>query len=77
MPTMRKGKIVSILGVGNKSSNYDEADIELVAYVADVIWDIVARKRIETQLLEYQQQLEAQNLELMKFSLAIEQVEIL
>ena len=73
VPTMRKGKIVSILGVGNKSSNYDEADIELVAYVADVIWDIVARKRIETQLLEYQQQLEAQNLELMKFSLAIEQ----
>ncbi len=73
VPTMREGKIVSILGVGNKSSNYDEADIELVAYVADVIWDIVAQKRIETQLLEYQQQLEAQNLELMKFSLAIEQ----
>ena len=73
VPIMRKGKIVSILGVGNKSSNYNEGDVEVVAYVADVIWNIVARKRNETQLQEYQQKLEVQNLELMKFSLAIEQ----
>ena len=73
VPTMREGKIVSILGVGNKSADYDEQDVELVSYVADVIWDIVARKQTETQLQEYRHQLERQNLDLLKFSLAIEQ----
>jgi len=73
VPTMREGRIVSILGVGNKPSDYDEKDIELVAYVADVIWNIVERKRAEAQLQEYQRRLETQNLELRKLSLAIEQ----
>jgi PAS domain S-box-containing protein len=73
VPTMRDGRIVSILGVGNKPSSYDEKDVELVAYVADVIWSIVERKRDEEQLRGYQRQLEAQNLELRKLSLAIEQ----
>jgi diguanylate cyclase (GGDEF)-like protein/PAS domain S-box-containing protein len=73
VPTLREGKIVSILGVGNKSSNYDQQDIEMISYVAGVIWDIIARKRAETQLQNYQRQLEQQNLELRKFSLAIEQ----
>jgi PAS domain S-box-containing protein len=52
VPTMREGCIVSILGVGNKPSDYDEKDIELVAYVADVIWEIVERKRAEESLRE-------------------------
>jgi len=73
VPVMRQGLIVSILGVGNKPSDYDEKDVELVAYVADVIWTIVERKRTEAQLRDYQRRLEAQNLELRKLSLAIEQ----
>ena len=50
VPTMRDGRIVSILGVGNKPSDYDEKDIEFVAYVADVIWEIVVRKQAEEAL---------------------------
>jgi PAS domain S-box-containing protein len=73
VPTLREGRIVSILGVGNKSSDYDQKDVELVAYVADIIWTIVERKQAETQLQAYQHQLEAQNLELRKLTLAIEQ----
>ncbi len=73
VPTMRAGRIVSILGVGNKPSDYDEKDVELVAYVADVVWNIIERKQAEAQLQDYQRQLEAQNLELRKLSLAIEQ----
>jgi signal transduction histidine kinase len=67
VPTMRDGRIVSILGVGNKPTDYDEQDIELVDYVADVIWNIIERKRAEEQLQAYQRQLEAQNLELDAF----------
>jgi PAS domain S-box-containing protein len=54
VPTVISGKIVSILGVGNKPSDYDENDVMLVSYVADVIWGIVERKRTEAQLQEYQ-----------------------
>ncbi len=73
VPTLRAGRIVSILGVGNKPFDYDEKDVELVAYVADVIWSIVERKQAEAQLQDYQRRLETQNLELRKLSLAIEQ----
>ncbi len=73
VPTMSDGKIVSVLGVGNKPFDYIEDDVALVSYVADVIWEVIERKRIETQLREYQEQLESQNLELQKLWLAVEQ----
>jgi PAS domain S-box-containing protein len=73
VPTMRDERIVAILGVGNKPVEYDEQDVALVAYVADVIWSIVERKRAEEQLEAYQSQLEAQNTELRKLTLAVEQ----
>ena len=52
VPTMREGRIVSILGVGNKPTAYDEKDVELVAYVADIVWTIVERKQAEATLQE-------------------------
>ncbi|MBN2001808.1 MAG: GAF domain-containing protein [Anaerolineae bacterium] len=55
VPTMREKRIVSILGVGNKPTDYVERDVELVAYVADVIWSIVERKLADAKLKEYQQ----------------------
>ncbi|MFM8320295.1 MAG: diguanylate cyclase [Chloroflexota bacterium] len=73
VPTIQAGRIVSILGIGNKPTEYDESDITLVSYIADVIWGIVERKRTESQLQTYQAQLEAHNLELRKLWLAIEQ----
>ena len=73
VPTLREGRVVSILGIGNKPSDYDEKDVEFVVYIADVIWEIVERKRAEAQLQEYQRWLEVQNVELGKLTLAIEQ----
>jgi PAS domain S-box-containing protein len=67
-PTLRAGRIVSVLGVGNKAEDYDEQDVELVSYVADVVWTIVERKQDEAQLVKYQHQLEAQNAELDAFA---------
>jgi PAS domain S-box-containing protein len=45
VPIMRSHRIVAILGVGNKSSDYTERDVELVTYMADVAWEIVEHKR--------------------------------
>ncbi len=49
-PIMRGERVVAILGIGNKPSDYTEKDVELVAYLADVAWEIVERKRAEDAL---------------------------
>jgi signal transduction histidine kinase len=58
---------VSVLGLGNKPSDYDEKDVELVAYVTDVIWSIAERKQTQEALLRYAEQLAEQNKELDAF----------
>lgn len=50
VPILRGEKVVAILGVGNKPSDYIERDVELVTYFADVAWEITSRKRAEEQL---------------------------
>ncbi len=50
VPVIRKDKITAILGVGNKSNEYNERELSIVSYLAGVIWDIIARKQAEEQL---------------------------
>ena len=52
VPVKRGDKIVALLGVGNKPSNYLQADIDTVAALADLAWDITERKQAETKLKE-------------------------
>jgi PAS domain S-box-containing protein len=52
IPVMRKDKIVSVLGLGNKSSNYTLGDLELVSKLADMVWDVIENKKIESELRE-------------------------
>lgn len=58
VPTLRDGKVVSILGVGNKALDYDQRDAELVSHVADVVFSIVENERTEEQIRELNNQLE-------------------
>ncbi len=50
VPVTRGDKIVAILGVGNKPSDYTEHDIRLVSNLADVAWHVVTVKRSENAL---------------------------
>lgn len=50
VPVFRSSRIVSILGVGNKPSDYDQRDIEVVTLLADLAWDIAERKQAEDEL---------------------------
>jgi PAS domain S-box-containing protein len=50
VPILRADKIVAILGVGNKPTDYTEADVRLVNYFADVAWEIAERQRAEAAL---------------------------
>ena len=54
VPVYRENQVVCILGVGNKSSDYTGKDVEIAAYLADVVWEIVERKRTEQNLSELQ-----------------------
>lgn len=50
VPVMRENKVVAILGVGNKPTEYTQRDVNIVSYLADVTWEIVRRKRMEEAL---------------------------
>ena len=50
VPVVRAGRICAVLGVGNKPSDYDEADVADVSALADLAWDIAARVRAEEAL---------------------------
>jgi len=50
VPVLRNDLIVMIVGVGNKSADYDENDIETLSQLANLAWDIVQRKQAEEQL---------------------------
>ncbi|MDA8308378.1 MAG: GAF domain-containing protein, partial [Deltaproteobacteria bacterium] len=50
VPVIRADKVVAILGVGNKQVDYTQKDAETVAYLADVTWEIIERKRDEEKI---------------------------
>ncbi len=56
-PVMRDGKVVAIVGVGNKATDYTEQDVEIVSYLADVTWEIAEKKRAEQTILESRENL--------------------
>jgi PAS domain S-box-containing protein len=47
VPVLRDGKIVAVLGVGNKRNDYTLDDVELVSTLADFTWDIVKHKQVD------------------------------
>ena len=49
-PVMRGGKVVAILGVGNKEINYDEYDVTAVSQLADLAWDLTEKKISQEEL---------------------------
>ncbi|MEI6275798.1 MAG: PAS domain S-box protein [Prolixibacteraceae bacterium] len=55
VPVIRNEKIVAIVGIGNKSINYDNWDVEIATKLADLTWDICEVKRIEEDLFKLSQ----------------------
>ena len=50
VPIMRANKVVAILGVGNKSTDYTQEDVGITSYLADVAWVTATRKMLEEEL---------------------------
>ncbi len=58
VPTFHGGRMVSVLGIGNKPSPYNEQDADLLSSIADIVWVIVDHKRTEEEIHQLQAQLE-------------------
>ena len=56
VPILREGRLRAIFGVGNKKSDYDGSDVELVAALGDLAWDIILRKQTEMALRHSEEQ---------------------
>lgn len=52
VPVFRAEKIVAILGVGNKRTDYDEHDVSVIQQLANLAWETVTHKRAEEALRE-------------------------
>jgi PAS domain S-box-containing protein len=52
VPVFRNNRIMAILGVGNKETDYDSKDIEIANHFTDSTWEIVERKRNFEKLQE-------------------------
>ena len=57
-PIIREDRIVAVLGVCNKPTDYDEEDLALVSYIADLAWTIVAEKEAAERIMELNGRLE-------------------
>ena len=58
VPVFRGNKISAILGIGNKPSDYNEQDIEIVSLLGDLTWEIAERKKAEGRIIELNRDLE-------------------
>lgn len=56
VPVLRQDRIVAILGIGNKPSDYVESDIETTSMFADLAWDIAEVKLKEERLEKSEKQ---------------------
>jgi len=50
VPILRDGQVRAVVGVGNKTTDYDEADVEVASQLCDLAWDVAERKRSEESL---------------------------
>ena len=58
VPVIRNDETVAVIGIGNKSGMYDETDVRWVTVLANLTWDIVAKKIAETEQEKLQIQLQ-------------------
>ncbi|HXX58800.1 MAG TPA: GAF domain-containing protein [Thermodesulfovibrionales bacterium] len=50
IPIMRGERIVAVIGVGNKPTDYTATDIEIATLLGDFSWEILERKRAEEEV---------------------------
>lgn len=62
VPIYDKEQLVALIGVGNKAFDYDERDVETLNSLAGLAWEVVARKRVQDELVHSKELAESANL---------------
>lgn len=52
IPVFDNDKIVAVVGVANKPSDYDQSDVRQLTLMMDTVWKIVQRKETEQELIK-------------------------
>lgn len=50
IPIMRDNVVKAVLGIGNKPTNYNEKDIELVTNVGNIAWSVILEKQADEEI---------------------------
>lgn len=59
VPVLEGEKVRLIMGVGNKESDYDQADTRLLQMIANGLWKVVRRRRAEDELKHANEEMES------------------
>jgi two-component system, sensor histidine kinase and response regulator len=70
IPVFQGESIVAVVGVANKATDYDEADLRQLRLLMDSVWKITEQKRAEELLLQSKEDLEKANLKLEQAAVA-------
>lgn len=57
IPVIRNNKVLAVLGIGNKPSEYSEDDVETLGFLADITWEISEHKLNEQRLQESEEKM--------------------
>ena len=58
VPVLRENKIVAVIGVANKETDYNYSDIIQLRLFIDNVWEVIERKMAEKKLEKYAKELE-------------------
>jgi PAS domain S-box-containing protein len=61
VPVIEEDKVVLLMGVGNKSTDYDDSDVNQLQMIGNNLWSIVVRRRITEALAVAREAAEAAN----------------
>lgn len=50
VPVIRGDKVIAVTGIGNKPDDYNEKDVDILSFLADVSWEIAQHKLNENRL---------------------------
>ncbi len=59
VPVFEEGKIVAVIGVGNRPDDYSQIHCDVLQMLADNLWSLVRRRRAEDQRNETRRQLQS------------------
>lgn len=71
VPILDGDKVVGVAGVGNKSSDYDQADVRQLTLLMEGMWQIIEQKKVDDTLRRYAGELAQVNRELYKANLEL------